>query len=89
MGAPPPQGPDQASARVQITLTGLPHDQQAHLLRQSFGVIENEHQPSQLHLRWPVVKQLLEQAGWCRHIQVAKGGTLVLPTVKPSERLAC
>ncbi len=52
-------------------------------------VIENEHQPSQLHLRWPVVKQLLEQAGWCRQIQVAKGGTWVLPTVKPSERLAC
>lgn len=51
--------------------------------------IENEHQPSQLHSRWPVVKQLLEQVGWCRQIQVANGGTIVLPTVKPSERLAC
>lgn len=52
-------------------------------------VIENEHQPSQLHSRWPVVKQLLEQAGWCRKLEVASGGTVVLPTVKPSERLAC
>ncbi|MBE0507284.1 MAG: transposase [Marinospirillum sp.] len=52
-------------------------------------VIENEHQPSQLHARWPVVKQLLEQAGWCRQIEVANGGTIVLPTAKPSERLAC
>ncbi|MBE0505712.1 MAG: transposase [Marinospirillum sp.] len=52
-------------------------------------VIENEHQSSQLHTRWPVVKQRLEQAGWCRPIEVANGGTIVLPTAKPSERLAC
>lgn len=50
---------------------------------------ENEHQSSQLHARWPVVKQLLEQAGWCRQIEVANGRTIVLPTAKPSERLAC
>ena len=52
-------------------------------------VIENEHQSSQLRERWPVVKQLLEQAGWCRQIQVASGEAIVFPTVKPSERLAC
>lgn len=52
-------------------------------------VMGNEHQPCQLHSRWPVVKQLLEQAGWCRQWEVANGGAIALPTVKPSERLAC
>ena len=55
----------------------------------AYCVVENEHQSSQLHHRWPVVKQLLEQTGWCRSIQVANGGTIVLPTVKPSERFVC
>ena len=49
-------------------------------------VAENGHQSSQLTMRWPVVKQLLEKTGWCRQIQIASGGTLVLPTVTPSER---
>ena len=49
-------------------------------------VAENGHQSSQLHARWPVVKQLLEKTGWCRQTQIASGGTLVLPTVTPSER---
>jgi len=49
-------------------------------------VAENGHQSSQLSHRWPVVKQLLERTGWCRQIQIASGGTLVLPTVTPSER---
>jgi hypothetical protein len=52
-------------------------------------VVENEHHPSQLSTRWPVVKPLLEQAGWCRKLEVAKGGAIALPAVKPSERLAC
>lgn len=55
----------------------------------AFCVIENEHQSSQLHSRWPVVKQRLEQVGWCRQWEVASGGAIALPTVKPSERLAC
>lgn len=52
-------------------------------------VIENKHQSSQLHSRWPVVKQLLEQMGWCRNVQVASGEAMAFPTVKPSERLVC
>ena len=50
---------------------------------------ENEHQSRQLQQHWPVVKELLEQVGWCRTLQVASGETPVLPTVRPSERLAC
>ncbi|MBK8970846.1 MAG: transposase [Hahellaceae bacterium] len=50
---------------------------------------ENEHHDCQLRERWPIVKELLEQASWCRQLEVASGGTIVLPTVKPSERLAC
>ncbi|HBP6378463.1 TPA: transposase [Pseudomonas aeruginosa] len=52
-------------------------------------VVENKHQSSQLRERWSVVKQLLGQAGWCRKPEVASGGTIVLPTVIPSELLAC
>jgi hypothetical protein len=52
-------------------------------------VVDNKHQSSRLHSRWPVVRQLLEQVGWCRKYQVVRGGAVALPTVKPSERLAC
>lgn len=51
-------------------------------------VVNNEHQPSRLKERWPIVKPLLARADWCRKIEVASGETLVLPTVLPSERLA-
>lgn len=52
-------------------------------------VVENEHQSSQLHARWPVVKQRLEQMGWCRQIEIARGEAIAFPTVKPSERFVC
>jgi len=55
----------------------------------AYCVEENKHQSRQLNTSWPVVKQLLEQAGWCRTLEVASGGAIALPTVKPSERLAC
>lgn len=49
----------------------------------------NEHQSSDLINKWAVVRELLEQADWMRKLKVASGETIVLPTVKPSERLAC
>ncbi len=49
----------------------------------------NEHQSSYLNKKWAVVRELLEQADWVRKLEVASGETIVYPTLKPSERLAC
>lgn len=73
-----------AALKQDIAIAETRHRQREELL-----ATENEHHPSQLTARWPVVKPLLEQAGWCRKLEIAKGGAIALPAVKPSERFAC
>ncbi|MDO3377172.1 hypothetical protein [Geoalkalibacter halelectricus] len=51
-------------------------------------VIDNRHHPSHIREMWAAAEPLLRQARWCRP-QPASGKAKALPTVKPSERVAC